>query len=96
MSRRYAYCYLRDDGKPLIRCPTCRHVLTKPGRINLELAVGGHTFSVSTRLTPAGALVDTEDGAVAVGFHSQTACARCFAPLTDYERCEMEDADGQG
>lgn len=87
----YRYRYIKAKSEePLTRCPECGAWLTADeeqpsGGIGLVLSVGGHAFTRRTRLED-GWLVDTEDGAVAKGFHSTTECHNCGEGL-----CNMED-----
>ena len=84
---RYTLC-----DRPLGRCPGCGGTLTEFGDVDLTLSVGGHVFSVGSYLDEDGVLTDTEDEAVACGYHSLTSCGHCATPLTDHEGVE-EDSE---
>ena len=73
---RYRYFEAGTD-KPLRRCPVCGHALTEEGGICLLLSIGGQVVEVASRLNEEGCLTDTEDGAVARGYHSGTHCGGC-------------------
>lgn len=77
-----SYTYSADDGTPLTRCPHCNADLTAEGGITLGLSIGGAVVERGTRLDN-GLLVDTEDGAVAAGFHSYTECGGCGEMLDE-------------
>jgi hypothetical protein len=80
------YRYAREDGRPLRACPHCGDDLTAAdGGVLLVLSVAGRTVETSSSLAPDGALLDTEDDAVANGYHSGTYCGCCGEPLTDWE-----------
>ena len=79
-----------DNDKPLVRCPECGTNLTDVNNIELWLSAGGRVFDVRSRLNDKGELQDTEDGAVANGFHSTTCCARCGEQLIDLDGVEED------
>lgn len=85
-----AYRYLKD-GKPLQKCPDCGFDLTKPTGIDLELSIDGRTVEVPSRLDENGCLQDTDDDAVANGYHSSTNCGGCFEMLLDLDGVEEYD-----
>ncbi len=97
MADQYRYRYLNEDGTPLQACPFCKHCLTKAGGITVETVLGGISGEFYSRLIPeTGDLVDSDDGAVLKGFHSQTCCGNpgCGEPLYDYETSWEPDGDG--
>lgn len=97
MADQYRYRYLNEDGTPLQECPSCGHRLTQFGGVVVEIVVGGAPGEFKSRVLPeTGDLVDSDDGAVLKGFHSQTCCGnpRCSEPLTDHESSWEPDADG--
>lgn len=98
----YQYKYTTEDGKPLKNCPECGHDLTacddsgifpEPTGITLELVVSGRAISVNTHLSSDGTLIDTDDGAVAAGFHSGTNCGGCGEQLINMEGVEEVGSD---
>ncbi len=80
-----AYRYLHAPGIPVVQCPDCGGHLTDADAVNIQLAVSGQNVDVKSRLDTDGRLIDTDDHAVAKGFHSETSCARCGESLTPYE-----------
>jgi hypothetical protein len=89
--RLYRYSYRNPDGTPLRRCPHCDADLLAPAGIDLVLSVDGHVLTVPSRLDRAGDLEDTEDGAIAAGFHSATNCGACGESLIDWEHPSEEE-----
>jgi hypothetical protein len=85
------YRYETGSGEPLLACPSCSKSLTVDNGIALELVVDGKAVTVATRLDKEGRLVDTEDNAVANGFHSETQCGSCGEALTEWEVEEDEE-----
>lgn len=79
---RYGYCYKSEDGRPLSDCPDCKSDLGREDAITIVLSVADQAVNVPSRLE-GGLLVDTDDGAVAKGYHSATLCGRCNANLAD-------------
>lgn len=72
----------------MTECQMCGHDLwrsngTEPGVI-IVLSIAGKLTEVPSVLV-GGDLQDTEDGAVAKGFHSDTLCGRCKESLHAYE-----------
>lgn len=83
---KYRYCYRRTDGTPLTRCPHCSADLTAVNAVLVEVAINNLNSHFKTRLIPeTGGLVDSDDGQVAKGFHSETSCARCQESLAEWE-----------
>lgn len=80
-----AYHYLDGENNPLLKCPHCAADLTAPQGVALDLVVDGREMTTTSRLDDYGQLEDTEDGAVAKGFHGETRCDRCGGSLVDYE-----------
>jgi len=82
----YAYCYRRTDGTALTRCPHCNADLTAVNAVLVEVAINSLNSHFKTRLiAETGDLVDSDDGQVAKGFHSETSCARCQESLVEWE-----------
>lgn len=81
-----AYWYLDDADRPLEHCPNCKLHFTSNSTIEVHLVIAGLRGTAHTRLTTSGFLIDTDDGAIAKGLHSETRCAECGIVLTDYER----------
>jgi hypothetical protein len=71
----------------LLRCPHCEADLTSVGSVLVQVTNGTASGSYfKTRLLPeTGDLVDSDDGLVAKGFHSETSCARCQESLVEWE-----------
>jgi hypothetical protein len=76
-------------------CPECESDLTRDEAVCLTLVVAGCTLNLPTKLDKYGNLIDTEDGAVAAGFHSLTECANCGCSLEDYEEQIEEEYENQ-
>ena len=85
----YKYRYYRTNGAPVSVCPTCGHNWTIAGGIDLELTISGVVQTLPTRLDN-GVLQDTEDHAVALGFHSGTYCGGCGQLLVNLDGIEEE------
>lgn len=82
---RYTHRYVTETGEPLADCPLCGEDLVTGG-VLVTLSVAGRLVeNVPSRLNAAGVLQDTEDGAIAAGFHSETRCSWCDESLADYE-----------
>ncbi len=81
----FVYLYANNDGTPLTRCPECGARLTYASGINLLLSVAGQNVEVGTELTPDGQLMDTDDDAVANGYHVGTYCGECGINLAVWE-----------
>lgn len=79
---RYRYTAL-GSTLPLLRCPSCGVSWTDKGSVDLVLSLGDRIVEVPSRLDAKGWLEDTEDGAVAKGFHSSTCCGRCGKVLNE-------------
>lgn len=74
---------MTGTGEPLKLCPHCGSDLTVGDGVVIELAVAERNIEADSYLEADGSLVDTEDGAVKKGFHSQTLCGRCGRCLAD-------------
>lgn len=88
------YRYTRN-GQPLVDCPFCSDDLTDHEicGVDVTLVIADSVAQeVDLALDKDGHLVDTEDGAIAKGFHSETRCGRCNRPLTEFEsKSECEE-----
>lgn len=92
----YRYCYRRTDGTALTRCPHCNADLTAVNAVLVEVAINNLNSHFKTRLiAETGDLVDSDDGQVAKGFHSETSCARCQESLVEWE-VNVDDLDDDG
>lgn len=78
----YRYIYTKD-GKPAHHCPECLERWTNYRGVYIVLSVAGRTLEVPSYLGDDGRLIDTDDGAVAHGHHSDTYCAGCGEDLHD-------------
>lgn len=93
----YRYRYLNEDGTPLVACPFCKSDLTRVGGVEVEVTSYAMSGAFKSRLIPeTGDLVDSDDGVVLKGFHSQTMCGnpKCGEGLFEYETSWEPDADG--
>lgn len=87
----WSYLYQDDNGGPLKSCPACGHDLTQEDGVDITLSIGGRVFDVESRLDENGKLIDTDDNAVAAGFHSATLCGGCGDMLCDIAE-EIQEA----
>lgn len=94
----YRYRYRNLDSTPLVRCPNCGHDLTRPGGVVVETVMNCTPSEFKSRvIAETGDLVDSDDGQVAKGFHSQTCCGnpRCSEALTEWE-VPLHELDDDG
>jgi hypothetical protein len=92
----YRYRYRNLDNTPLVKCPSCKGDLTRHGGVVVETVMNCTPSEFKTRIIPeTGDLIDSDDGQVAKGFHSQTCCGnpKCSEELTEWEVAvhELED-----
>lgn len=73
---RYFY-YHKGTKDPISACPGCGNNLRNPAEVIIYLTVAGHDLEIDSRLDETGMLKDTEDNAVANGYHAGTVCAGC-------------------
>lgn len=94
----YRYRYRNLDNTPLVKCPSCGGDLTRQGGVLVESVMNCMPSEFKTRLiAETGDLVDSEDGQVTKGFHSETFCGnpRCAESLIDWE-VALHDLDDDG
>jgi hypothetical protein len=89
--KTYAYRYVDDQERPLLVCPYCGGDLTEEGGIDLELVIADRCIEVESCLTEQGELMDTDDKAVANGYHGCTNCGHCGVQLVYHEVEEETD-----
>ena len=82
-----SYRYLDENGKPLVECLACGHILIDPACVQVEVAIGNTTHRFRTCLDLEGRLLDVV-GLVRHGCHSETFCADCDGSLVEYEVSE--------
>lgn len=75
------YYYDEETNEPLTKCPKCGTNFLQEGSVSVYLSVAGRELEVDSCLLPDGKLKDTNDNAVANGFHTGTVCTGCGSYL---------------